>query len=354
MQRQLVSVQYLRGVAALLVVLAHAAAHPLAEVPLVLERFGQAGVVLFFVISGFIMVTVTGDGRFSPRDFLARRIVRVVPLYWLMTSVTALLAVGAPALFHTTITTWPHYLLSLLFFPHEAPVRGGTSPLLSLGWTLNYEMFFYLVFALCGFVGLRTRVALVAAIFFGLVTFGQLAPSTDTLVGFYTNMIMLPFAAGTLLAYAHRRGWLDRWSTRKAVLVALAALAAGIWTFAMVPDRPNTFVVVSGLTLAAIGLIACGLATETRLPRIAPLEALGNASYSLYLTHMFAIGGLVALAARLLPQWNDTAYVVLVGLAIALSVGLGLTVHHGIEKPLLALMRGKPRHARPAAKFSPA
>jgi exopolysaccharide production protein ExoZ len=354
MQRQLVSVQYLRGIAALLVVLAHAAAHPLTDVPLLLERFGQAGVVLFFVISGFIMVTVTGDGRFSPREFLARRIVRVVPLYWLMTTLTALLAVGAPALFHTTITTWPHYLQSLLFIPHEAPGRGGTSPLLSLGWTLNYEMFFYLVFALCGVVGLRTRIALISAIFLGLATFGQLAPSGDTLVGFYTNMIMLPFVAGTLLAYAHRRGWLDRWSNRQAALVALAALAAGLWTFTMVPERPTTLTVVLGLTVAAIGLLASGLATEGRPPRIAPLEALGNASYSLYLTHMFAIGALVAIAARLLPQWNDLAYVALVGLAIALSAALGLVVHHGIEKPLLALMRGKPRRAPPAATISPA
>jgi exopolysaccharide production protein ExoZ len=215
-------------------------------------------------------------------------------------------------------------------------------------------MFFYLVFALCGFVGLRTRIVLVATIFLGLVTLGQLAPSTDTLLGFYTNMIMLPFAAGTLLAYANRRGWLDGWSNPKAALVAVTALAAGLWTFTMVPERPTTLTVVFGLTLSAIGLIASGLATEGRLPRIAPLEALGNASYSLYLTHMFAIGALVAIAARLLPQWNNIAYMGLVAAAIGLSIVLGLAVHHGIEKPLLALMRGKKQRPRRAAEISPA
>ncbi|RYG23519.1 MAG: acyltransferase, partial [Burkholderiales bacterium] len=140
---KLYSVQYLRAAAALLVVVAHAFSYQMGlGNPLVVEA-GEVGVTLFFAISGFIMVHVTGPGSFSAGDFLVRRIVRIVPLYWLFTALAASLAVLAPALFKTTVFTWPHFIQSLLFIAHEAPNRGGTSPLLSLGWTLNYEAFFY-------------------------------------------------------------------------------------------------------------------------------------------------------------------------------------------------------------------
>jgi exopolysaccharide production protein ExoZ len=70
---------------------------------------GRSGVILFFVISGLIMIYISGAGPFSASTFLKRRAIRIVPLYWLFTSFAALLAALAPSLFKNTVFTWPHF-----------------------------------------------------------------------------------------------------------------------------------------------------------------------------------------------------------------------------------------------------
>ena len=80
MRQKFISIQYLRGFAAMFVLASHALLYPLVEHNLAYGRLGWMGVILFFVISGFIMVAVTGEGRFSARDFLRRRFTRIVPM----------------------------------------------------------------------------------------------------------------------------------------------------------------------------------------------------------------------------------------------------------------------------------
>lgn len=144
--QKLYSIQHLRACAALLVLFAHAFSYQIGVDNPIIVAAGRLGVILFFGISGFIMVYISGGGSFPALDFLKRRAIRIVPLYWIFTSLAALLAALAPSLFQTTQFTWPHYLQSLFFIVHEAPERGGVSPILSLGWTLNYEIYFYIVF----------------------------------------------------------------------------------------------------------------------------------------------------------------------------------------------------------------
>jgi exopolysaccharide production protein ExoZ len=128
---QLKSIQILRAAAALGVLLDHAGRW-LDVAPIV--DIGAAGVDLFFVISGFIMV-YTSERLFgqtgAPQRFLARRIIRIVPLYWTLTAFAALVLFGFG----------PNTLGSYLFIPTH---RG---PILTVGWTLNYEMMFYSLFA---------------------------------------------------------------------------------------------------------------------------------------------------------------------------------------------------------------
>ena len=137
-------IEALRALAATLVVVGHilddapqfgiGSLAPLAELPV-----WQGGVDLFFVISGFIMVWTFG-ARFgqpgSAREFLVRRVSRIVPLYWLATLATAALLAAAPSLFDRAEFQWRHLVLSMLFLPHYAP-DGGLWPILGVGWTLN-------------------------------------------------------------------------------------------------------------------------------------------------------------------------------------------------------------------------
>src|SRR3979409_1937400 len=100
---------------------------------------GSRGVDVFFVISGFIIAYI---GTTKPEQFFLRRLIRVVPFYWAATAFGVAMGAVAPSLFPRTTSSVPHLISSLLFFPPPA-ANGDVVPTLVLGWSLNYEMFFY-------------------------------------------------------------------------------------------------------------------------------------------------------------------------------------------------------------------
>ena len=165
------SIQYLRGLAAVSVLIAHVLLQPLAALDQNFVRVGTFGVLLFFVISGFVMVVATDGAAFNPFDFIRKRLQRVVPLYWAATFFTAMVCAVAPwALKNTTLTT--SSLLHSLFFIPFSRANGEMVPLMKLGWTLNYEMFFYGIFACAFWLPRLARVCVVSAILGILVVAG--------------------------------------------------------------------------------------------------------------------------------------------------------------------------------------
>jgi len=140
---RLYGLQYLRGLAACAVVAYHAADR--AQRPFTV---GEAGVDLFFVLSGFLMWAIT-DADSRPGRFLADRAKRIVPIYWIVTSV--MLAGALAGLFPAVRLSVAHVVTSYAFLPSVSPSNGQIWPLLVPGWTLNYEVGFYLLFgaALC-------------------------------------------------------------------------------------------------------------------------------------------------------------------------------------------------------------
>lgn len=343
MAGKLYSVQYLRGLAALLVVIAHASAHPLADPTYLQLRLGEFGVYLFFVISGFIMVAISGSGPFSALEFLKRRAIRIVPLYWIFTTLAALLALLAPTLFKSTVFTLQHYMQSMLFIPHEAPGRGGTSPLLSLGWTLNYEVFFYLAFALLAGLAATGRVVTLTIAFVALYVAGATLKPTDPLLGFYMSYAVLAFVAGAWVGLGHIKGVFAR-LTGPAMLGLLGlAVVAVIVAFGLDQTPYETAPVFVALVVLAVALLVLGLVREAVLPRSTWLERLGDASYATYLVHMFVVGAVVGVGTRLLPD-GPVSYFGMVAAAIGLALVAGVIVHERIEKPLLRML-----HKRRAA-----
>ena len=132
---------------------------------------GYLGVDIFFVISGFIICFVADDRR--PAEFMWDRIARVVPLYWLLTLAATAVAFIDPSLFKSTIADPALVLQSLLFIPF-VKANLTMQPVLFVGWTLNYEMFFYLVFALCAPLAAWVRVGLITLGFVGLALLNPL------------------------------------------------------------------------------------------------------------------------------------------------------------------------------------
>ncbi|WP_374469151.1 acyltransferase family protein [Phenylobacterium sp.] len=316
----LVGIQYLRALAALLVLVAHARnPRPWLFNPLTGWDF-TAGVEIFFVISGVIMFAAARDD--SPLEFARRRVIRVVPLYWLATlSFVAWLAYR-----DLDLPSGRDLALSLLMIPHESEsYTGHIWPVLVPGWTLNYEMFFYGVFAL----GLAVR--RVAAFSMGAlvlaVTAGFVLSPDQAVLKTYTSPILLAFLAGLIIAWARDRvaGFDRAWPLAP---LGAVVLAAHFTPWVLLPKL--AVIVASGALVAGV------MALETRLRDrpVRPALALADASYAIYLFHTLVLA-VVYWRGKPLPLDGWPQFLVLMALGIGLSIAVGLAIHRWLERPLL-------------------
>lgn len=327
------SIQYLRGLAAFSVLVFHAA-----------ERaggafgVGAAGVDIFFVISGFIMWVVSSGRPQSPQGFLLRRAQRILPLYWLTTLVVAAAALAIPGAFPAMQPTTTHIIKSLLFIPHY-DAAGLIAPLIVPGWTLNYEMFFYLVFALALLAPVRFRALLVTIALAGLVASRPLGDVRDPLWATYTDPILLEFVAGLWLG----RAWINgKLPGRRLGLVMIGLGVIGFVTTAAAGVEVSAWrLVLWGVPAVLIVAGAVSLERHGVIPRWRALRGLGDASYSVYLVHGLAISAVVRILAALGIQAAPAVF------AASMAAGLmgGMLVYHLVEQPLtrrLSLARPAP------------
>src|ERR1035437_260869 len=280
-RERLDSVQLLRAIAAVDVVAFHTP---------VFNAVGSWGVTLFFVISGFIMCYVT---EATGSQFIQKRILRIVPLYWAGTLSVFGIALLAPSLLQSTTADVGELIKSLAFIPFY---KGQTiSPVLFLGWTLNLEMFFYVLFALSLKLSHRHRAAICSALLLMIAACGQLFRFDSVVLKFFTQPMILDFIFGMVcywvLTRFTRRGEGSpsmrrrAWALVGAVLLVCMPLTAG-HNPAATGLNPGAS---SGIALALVASLAfcCvvhGLA-GANLPRFAVL--IGDASYSLYLFHPY-------------------------------------------------------------------
>lgn len=339
MNAKIQSIQSLRAIAAVLVLASHALLYPLAEQTLAYGRLGWLGVILFFVVSGFIMVAVTGKGGFEAGAFLRRRVLRVVPLYWGFTLLAAFLALVLPDLFKSTVFDGQQLLLSLAFIPFYNPASHGLHPLYKLGWTLNYEMFFYVSFALLAVLRARQRVMVLSVAYLGLSFTGLLLHPESAIPAFYTSYMPLAFVAGAWLGLAHIEGRLrdmPRSMVVPLIAIALAGVAEGFWLDRGVVEDETAFL---GFLAFAVAVTALFVGVEAHLPRLHWLERLGDASYSIYLVHIFAVGAFAGFVLKLLEPENAFVIAGAVGMAMLGGLALGWACYAMIEKPLTARLR---------------
>ncbi|HEY3729885.1 MAG TPA: acyltransferase [Steroidobacteraceae bacterium] len=332
------NVQIMRFVAALMVLLGHlmheTVDHRVPFMAPLLDKSGiewGSGVDIFFVISGFVMYYLSHE-RFGqrgyPAEFLSRRLVRVVPLYWIFTSLMLLAVWLLPAVIRHAGAARSFVVSSYLFYP-VARADGLVRPTLALGWTLEYEMFFYACFALA-LLG-RRSVGVLGLVggFLLLVIAGPALPREATPLVFWSNPVILEFLLGMLVAQLYLKGL--RLSARLQWLLIAAAILLMLLATPLKWERLFWAGVPACLLVAGAVLGPCW---KSRW-----LELGGDSSYSLYLSHPFTLNLLA-----LLWTWghlppSGAAYVLSGMIACVL---VGVAIHRLIEAPLLGQFR-RPR-----------
>lgn len=317
-------IQYLRALAALGVVLFHAAertGHHFA--------IGAAGVDVFFVISGFIMWVISDRRPVAPLAFLKERLRRIAPVYWLATMV--MIGGGIAGLFPNLILSLEHVVASLLFIPARSPSSGEIWPVLVQGWTLNFEMFFYVVFAASLMLPRHRRLPAMAAVFVSLVLLGLAIDTENALFLTYTRPVILEFVAGMIVAEFWLRGRIagPRFGI---VLVVSAFLGFAALAVLRLPfDERVLGPLAVMLVVGALALESDGWFRKWALPTL-----LGDASYSIYLWHTFAISVVVKAAAMV---GLNSALTLLV--AVMAGTLAGITGYFIIERPLTRRTRSR-------------
>jgi peptidoglycan/LPS O-acetylase OafA/YrhL len=336
------AIQIARMFAALLVVFDHALLRlmgvgSVADNEAFAFRSGGFGVLVFFLISGFVMAHSMYDKYGQEgvaRTFLLRRLVRITPLYWAVTLFVAALALAGGS-FESTNALW----LSMAYVPYEN-ASGDVQPLHEVGWTLNYEMEFYLLFALCLCFSRKTGAILLSVILMGMVLFRDalVAPLAGsefwaTAVWFWCEPIVLYFLGGFWLGVL--RAHLDRGGRcpRVAMRTLMGYLIGTILLYEVLlwhEQMPRWLEAVFALALVA-GLGLTSSVAESKPAKW--LKLLGDASYSTYLTHTIFLGVMYKLGALALPPWAYLA-VAFVGANL-----VGLVTYKVFEKPVLTRMQ---------------
>jgi exopolysaccharide production protein ExoZ len=286
--------------------------------------FGAGGVDIFFIISGFVMFVAARHER--PSDFFLKRILRIAPLYWLVTLVFFGMRhahFGDPGI------DLPAIIKSLLFIPYRVGASNApVQPFLVPGWSLNIEIFFYFLFG----VGLTVRrpalfsgLAIIATVLAGFIVKPSIAA-----FDLYSSPILLEFAAGLLLGHL--------WTTNRLPCRLWPLMFIGFMLLLGCDLFGNSRVFVRGVggVLVMIGAVAA----EDGVCRVRQpmLKALGDASYSIYLVHVPLLLVFFSVVRRV-PLHGLAQFVVYLFVGLVLCAAGGLAMHRWVERPLTGAVR---------------
>lgn len=324
------SIQALRGISAIFIILEHV-------------RFlncGAFGVDIFFCISGFMIMLSTHR---DTSHFLGKRLIRILPLYYLMTFCTFIAVLFFPMLFAQTRPDPLFLIKSLLFIPFD--IGGGVlQPLLRVGWTINCEIFFYLIFWLAMKLSHRHRGLICCCLLSGVMILAHILPNAPAPLAFYGAPVMADFLLGILCYHVakrifslHAMGRLPKFCPMVCMLLAFGCFVGLIATkhYMNIPDQYRPLLWGIPAAVIVLSFFTAGLSVKTPFP----LKKLGDISFSLYLVHYYP----VMLLDRLIFDFGSCTPLSLTGvmLALVISVLLALAGWALIEKRLSAWLRGK-------------
>jgi exopolysaccharide production protein ExoZ len=336
------SIQFLRFIAAALVVFFHANVALKLSYPEIVSRefdylasFGASGVHIFFVISGFVMFYTSFAKRgsaFSPRRFLVRRLIRIYPIYifYALCFLLAYTALGAGY----RITTG-QIVGSLLLIPYYS------SSIIGPGWTLSYEIYFYLCFAVLMTLDYMRGLVAITLFFLGSIAAGFVLRPDEPILRVATNPLLMEFVAGAWIAFCviYGRaigGILPNVITLVGVAGFVIGLAAGYSRF------PSTLVWALPSALLVAGLVFREFGGQSS-KLISAISFLGNSSYSLYLLHVMLIDAFLYSISLFLPL-HQLPPVAICAFLTFLCCVVAIFFYNIIEQPMLLFLQRMASH----------
>lgn len=344
---KLEKVQGLRAIAAILVIIDHSLTMiPNSEFITPFAWFlGEQGVAIFFIISGFIMAYRPIDHRspIAAKAFFFKRLERVAPLYWVMTIFAATLIASGTWLKGRSVSLID--ILKSLFFIPYGDSFSAMRPVLGQGWTLNYEMFFYALFAASLLFPRRFGLTLLSIIILILCIVGLVhgpgltGHDPTTAFQFYTSPHQVLFLFGIIIGVNSERITNYRlgvmpFTTASIILIASSLVFLVFVNELYIPIYWRLFFWLSDLII-----VSCCVSAGTRIVTSRPsaiLEYLGDASYSIYLSHLFGLTVAAKIYGIVLGWSFPYAFLTFAMLSALLS---GVVVYTLVEKPLINFFR---------------
>lgn len=329
LNQQFDSIQALRGITSLFVAVSH----------LSFVGVGAFGVDIFFCISGFIMMYVTEK---DTKYFLTKRLIRIVPLYYLVTVVTFIFLLVFPTMFKTTTADVSYLIKSFLFIPYE--IGDVIQPIVRVGWTINYEIFFYVLFFISMKISQKYRALICSVILVTMAVIGEVLVVPTTVLKFYCNELLIEFVFGMLSFYLCKKIYLALQDKKKGkyqiLLGALCAVAIVVCFWLLIFEGNNLHathfyrLLNWGVPALVIFVAAFVLGCVVKVPR--GLSYLGDISFSMYLLHYYLITLLSRISDRFDSLWIKIGMGIL---GIAVVIGISAVSYLIIEKKLSSYLR---------------
>ncbi|MCI8210645.1 hypothetical protein AUC61_13995 [Pseudomonas sp. S25] len=240
-----------------------------------LANYGAIGVDIFFIISGFVIYSSSTKKHPTPFEFAKQRLFRILPAYWVFTLIVALSVSAAPyILFYATYDT--EFLLKSMFFvPAQNPAGIGLLPLVTVGWTLNYEIAFYAIFFMALYA---PKNLLIPIVFTGVFALQYLVPKLGGAFTFYGLPLVYEFLLGMIVGAINNAGAIKKISSPFALLMIIGSTGI-IWRSGSAAHN----LLHTGLPCALI--VTAFISLNKYLGNFFVLNRLGDWSYSTYLCH---------------------------------------------------------------------
>jgi peptidoglycan/LPS O-acetylase OafA/YrhL len=331
----IISIQYLRGLAAVMVLLHHTAfkLDKFSINPLDWMTAGDIGVDIFFIISGFVMCHSMGHKHETTgvvRSFLLGRAKRILPLYWLLTAVGLLVYLIKPGVVNSS-GGQTDILSSFLLIPSAGKY------IINNGWTLSYEFYFYLIFCIGLTFSKNTGRLIVASILLMLSAIGHLIGPSNYWLDVILSTFLVEFASGILIYMLFEKSIL---------LTRLPSLMIGVvgiiyWMGINLGHSTGHRLIDYGVPALLISYALISWQPTGKHTLSAFFEHLGDISYSLYLFHPFALSLVTLLLIRFAP--NGAAEILYGPLMLAISIASSGLLYKYAEKPIQNILKAKRR-----------